>query len=305
MTKGNCRNKMKKMIVIIAGTSVLIEPDEAIATLLNPLNEVFRGFLEPRGPATIRLTVSYNNLETFRKFSAFPLRLTPNEDRKSLMRQVQERYRFSEAPLVIGFLNGILAYNGYSQRGHLYLFRSNGKNFIMGSLHKLLFLFMAIALTEQGKLMIHGAGLRLGSEGCLFVGDSGSGKTTVAGYAPREGVLSDDAPVVTRNGGEFTIHASPFSQVDLFDSKAADHHRQEAPLRRLIFLKQADHLELECRDKRSALAELLQAHIHGFDIMDKDLRTRVFQFCGDLCAAVHTFDLYFQKDNRFLSQFVE
>ncbi|MHB8910157.1 MAG: hypothetical protein ACYDAA_14890 [Syntrophales bacterium] len=300
-----CRNKMKKIIVIVAGTSVVIEADEDIATLLKPLNQVFRGFLKPQGPATVQLTVSYNHIKTFRRFSAFPRRLAPNEDRKSLMGEVKERYRFSEAPLVVGFLNGVLAYNGYSQRGHICLFRSHGKNFITGSLHKLLFLFIAIVLTEQGKLMIHGAGLKLGAEGCLFVGHSGSGKTTVAGYAPREGVLSDDAPVVTRNGGAFTIHASPFSQVDLFDCKAADHHRKEAPLRRLIFLKKANHLELKRRDKRSALAELLQAHIHGFELMDRDLRTRVFQFCGDLCAAVHTFDLHFQKDNRFLSRFVE
>ena len=303
--KRTVRNEMKKMTVIIAGTSVVIETDEAIATLLGPLNELFRGFLTPRRPATIRLTVSYNHRETFRKFTALPLRLASAKERKSLMRQVKVRYPFSDAPLVIGFLNGILAYNGYSQRGHIYLFRSSGKNFIIGSLHKLLFLFMAVVLTEQGKLMIHGAGLTLGSEGCLFVGTSGSGKTTVAGYAPREGVLSDDAPVVTRNGGGFTMHASPFSQVDLFDCKAADHHLKEAPLRRLVFLRQANRLELECRDKRSALAELLRAHIHGFDFMDRDLRTRVFQFCGDLCAAVRTFDLHFQKDNRFLSQFIE
>ena len=151
--------------------------------------------------------------------------------------------------------------------------------------------------------MIHGAGLRLGSEGSLFIGASGSGKTTLAGYASRDGVLSDDAPVITRAGGSFRIHASPFSQVDLFDPKARDHHRKEAPLARIVFLKQSNRLALERREKQSALAEIIRDHIHGFDCMDRDSKTGAFRFCCDLCASIPAFDLSFQRDDRFLSLF--
>ena len=297
--------KMKQMIIVIAGTSVAIQADEAIAFFLTPLRDFFRGFLKPRGRTTAQLIISYNHLVTLRKFKTSPIPLSQKQDGETLkiVRYVEKLYPFSETPLLIGFLNGVLAYNVHSQTGHIYLFRSGGKNFILGSLHKLLFLFMAIITTEQDKIMIHGAGLRLESEGCLFVGDSGRGKTTVAGYAPREGVLSDDAPVITQNGGLFTIHASPFSQVDLFDGKAADHHRKNSPLTKLIFLNQATCLDLKMRDKRSALAELVSNHIHGFDCMDRELKTRAFRFCCDLCASVPAFDLYFQNDNHFLSLF--
>jgi len=297
-------DEMEKAILVIAGTSITIQTDEATAFLITPLKEFYRGFLKTRGLTSIELTVSYNHLFAYHKFKTFPIDLREKQDVQTLqlLRHVERLYPF-DTPLLFGFLNGILAYNPKSPKAHIHLFRSDGKNFIMGSLHKLLFLFMAIIMADQGKLMIHGAGLRIKSEGCLFLGASGAGKSTVAGYAERKDVLSDDGPVVTRNRGAFTIHASPFSQVDLFDGKARNHHRKEVQLTKLVFLRQANCLDLKRRDKRSALAELLRDHIHGFDFMGSELKTRVFWFCCDLCTSVPAFDLYFQNDDRFLSLF--
>jgi hypothetical protein len=296
---------MEKVTVVIAGTSVVIETDAAIAALLKQLKEFFFGFLKPRGTAGARLTVSYNHRITLAKFPPFPQPLPQTNERETvnIIRHIEESYPLSESSLLIGFLNGVLAYNVHSRTGRICLFRSDGKNFILGSLHKLLFLFQAIILAEEGKLMLHGAGLKLESDGCLFLGMSGRGKTTVAGYVKRESVLSDDAPVITQDGGLFSMHASPFSQVDLFDGKAADHHLKRTPLTRLVFLNQASHLDLQPRHKRSALSELLRDHIHGFDCMDRELKTRAFRFCCDLCASVPAFDLYFQKNRQFLSLF--
>jgi hypothetical protein len=292
---------MKKMVLAIAGSSVTIQMDEAF--LRPPLQNFFRGFLKQRGNDAIQVTLSYNHFVTLRKFNAFPVRLLPKQDRETLRirRHVEDLYPLADEPLLIGFLNGVLAYNFHSQKGHIYLFRSEGKNFILGSVHKLFFCFMAIVLAEQNKLMFHGAGLRIKSEGCLFLGASGAGKSTVAGYAERKNVLSDDAPVITKDGGLFKIHASPFSQIDLFEHKSANHHRKEAPLTKLFFLHQANHTALKRRDKGSAMAELLQDHVHGFDIMDGDLKASVFHFCCELCGAVPAFDLYFQKNDQFLS----
>jgi hypothetical protein len=294
---------MKKLILVIAGTSVAIQVDEAIALFLTPLQDFFRGFLKQGGKETIHVTISYNHFVTLRKFAAFPTRLSQEKDRETLriLHHVESQYPFSGTPLLTGFLNGVLAYNFHSQKGHIYLFKSKGKNFILGSLHKLLFLFIAIVMAEQSKLMIHGAGVSIKSEGCLFLGASGAGKSTVAGYADRENVLSDDAPAITKDGGLFKIHASPFSQVDLFENKSVNHHRKEAFLTKLIFLNQANHTDLKRRDKRSAMAELLQDHIHGFHIMDGDLKASVFNFCCDLSGAIPAFDLYFQKNDQFLS----
>ncbi|MHB8771639.1 MAG: hypothetical protein ACYC7J_11610 [Syntrophales bacterium] len=293
---------MENMFVVIAGTSVVIQADEALAFFLAPLKEFYQGFLNPKGPTTAEITLSYDQCATLRKFTALPTPLLHRRDARStrIIRQVEERYPL-EASVLIGYLNGVLAYNVHSRQGHLHLFRSSGKNFLLGSLHKLLFLFLAIIMAEQDRFMIHGAGLRIGSEGYLFPGVSGAGKSTVAGQVERGAVLSDDAPVVTQNKGVFTIHSSPFSQINLFEPKTVNHHRKTAPLASLIFLKQANHLDLKCRDRRSALAELLREHVHGFEFMEGTVKVRAFRFCCDLCASVPVFDLYFRNDNRFLA----
>lgn len=293
---------MKKMVLVIAGTSVAIQMDEAIEFFLTPLQDFFRGFLKQGGEEAIQVIISYNHFTTLRKFTASPVRLWQQQDRETrrILHHVEKHYPFSAAPLLIGFLNGVLAYNVHSQKGHIYLFRSKGKNFILGSLHKLLFLFIAITLAEQNKFLIHGAGVTIKSEGCLFLGASGAGKSTVAGYVERDHILSDDAPAITKDGGLFKIHASPFSQINLFENKSTDHHRKEALLTKLIFLNQADHTDLKRRDKRSAMAELLQDHIHGFEMMDGDLKASVFHVCCDLSGATPAFDLCFQKNDQFL-----
>ncbi len=293
---------MSRLDLVIAGTLVAVQLDGAMAALQSQLRDIFRGFLAPAGSAAVRLIVSYDHRTAFNQFAANPALITQTEDSVPLLRRVAELYPF-DRPLVIGFRNGILAYRVGAQEALLYLFRSEERNILVGSLLKLLFLFLAVVMVERDRLMVHGAGLRLGSEGTLFLGVSGAGKSTVAGYAARNDLLSDDAPMITRNGRSFAIHASPFSQVDLFDRKAADHHRREAPLTRLVFLRQADRLALEPRDKRSVVAELLREHIHGIAVMGGELRGRAFAFCCDLCAAVPGFDLFFQNDAHFLTLF--
>jgi hypothetical protein len=296
---------MRKLFLSIAETSVAIQADEAIAFFLPLLMDFYRGFLEKRASGkTLQVTLSYNPLATHRRFKAIPTRLPQKKKgppSHGSLADIGKGYPLSDESLLVGFLNGVLAYNARSRQGHICLFRSPGKNLILGSLHKLLFLFMAIALAEQNKFLIHGAGLNILSEGNLFLGHSGAGKSTVAGYAGTKTILSDDAPVVTEDGSAFTIHASPFSQAGLFETKEANHHQRKAPLERLIFLRQASHTELRGRDGRSALAELIQHHIHGFDIMDRALKASAFHFCCEMCRSIPAFDLYFQKDNQFLS----
>lgn len=295
---------MGKTILVVAGTSVAVE-EKPLELFRDPLRNLYRGFIRARGPATHQVTVTYSPEAAIPKFKAVPCRILPDHrgNSRRILPVIDGHYPLSDSSLLVGFLNGALAYTPFSRKGHIHLFRSPGKNYILGSLYKLLFCLMAVVLAEEGKLMVHGAGLRIGAKGHLFLGASGAGKSTVAGYAGLEGVLSDDAPIVTRDRGLFKIHASPFSQIDLFREKPDDHHRLETPLTRLVFLHQARHLRLNPRDKKTALAELLQNHVHGMDIMNEDLKRQVFHYCCDLCEFIPAFDLFFQKNGRFLSLF--
>ncbi|MBW6485882.1 MAG: hypothetical protein K0B01_06995 [Syntrophobacterales bacterium] len=294
---------MKELIIVIAGIAVAISGDEKAAPLLTPLKGLFRGFLLPRGDAATEVALSYENFVHLRKFKAEPLRISTAKDRETtrIINHVAKRYPISEKTLLIGFLNGVLAYNVHSHKFHIFLFRSKGENFLMGSLYKLLFILTSLLMVDNKRLLVHGAGLRINRQGNLFLGLSGAGKSTVAGYVPIGDVLSDDATVVEERGGLFKIHPSPFSQINSLARKGKNHYRQECPLARIIFLKKAEPLALNRRDRQAALAELLLFHIHYFNLMDRELKTSVFNCCCDLCASIPSFDMHFQKDNSFLT----
>lgn len=294
---------MNKLIIVIAGISVAINGDEKAGPLLDPLKELFRGFLLPQSDDSVTVSLSYEHFLTLRKFTAAPVRLLIKQDGETtrIINHVAKRYPVSETTLLVGFFNGVLAYNVHSREAHIFLFRSKGKNLLMGSLYKLLFIFTSFLLTGQNRLLAHGAGLRINSQGYLFLGASGAGKSTLAGFVPIGDVLSDDATVVEKKGGLFKIHPSPFSQVNMFEKKGENHHRKESPLAMIVFLKQADRLSLNPRDRQSAMAELLARHIHYFDLMDRELKTSAFNSCCDLCATISSFDMHFQKNDGFLS----
>ena len=94
---------MENMFVVIAGTSVVIQADEALAFFLAPLKEFYQGFLNPKGPTTAEITLSYDQCATLRKFTALPTPLLHRRDARStrIIRQVEERYPL-EASVLIG-----------------------------------------------------------------------------------------------------------------------------------------------------------------------------------------------------------
>ncbi len=284
----------------------MIKADQEAGLLLPPLRDLFSGFLKKKlshNDNAVTINLYYEYSVALRKFKAEPIILSTNKDRETtrIINHIARRYPISEKTLLVGFLNGVLAYNVHSREAHIFLFRSKGKNLLIGSLYKLLFVFTAIVMAQQKKLLVHGAGLLIKSQGNLFIGASGAGKTTVAGYVQKEDVLSDDATVVEKKGGLFRIYSSPFSQVDIGEKKGANHHLKKAVLKRIIFLKKGESLALKPRDRHSALAELLSLHIHSFALMDRELKTSAFNFCCDLCASIPSFDLHFQKNDGFLS----
>jgi hypothetical protein len=297
---------MKELILVIAGETIAIKADQRTGFLLNPLRELFRGFLKKKPlPNENLFTISlyYEHVVALRKFKAKPTSLSTKKDSETtrIINHVAKRYPVSEKTLLVGFFNGVLAYNVHSREAHILLFRSKGKNLLTVSLYKLLFIFTSFIMVEDNRLLVHGAGLLIKAQGNLFIGASGAGKSTVAGCVQTKHVLSDDATVVEKKGDLFRIHASPFSQVNMFEKKGAIHQMKKANLSRIIFLKKAKLLALKTRDSRSALAELLSRHIHYSELMDRELKTSVFNSCCDLCASIPLFDLYFQKNDRFLS----
>ena len=178
-------------------------------------------------------------------------------------------------------------------------FKNQNYGFSVASVYKFLFLYISLILAKQKKLFIHGAGIKKKDSGYLFLGESGAGKTTIAGSVKRGDVFSDDSPVIGREDNLFYIYPSPYSQVDMFEHKRDGRCLKKTELIKLFFLKKSDKLFIKPRDRKTALAEIIKKHIHSFEFMESKSRIAAFDLCYDLCNSLPIYDLYFQKNDKF------
>jgi hypothetical protein len=292
---------MEKLILSIADLSIGVCLEEDLEFLIKPFTVIFDGFLGKTGKSKAILNVSYDYFNTCPEFGDVPVELRQIDlpECTEFVNIVGSVYQLSKHSVVIGYLNGCLAYNFNSRTGHVIFFRSKQSDMIMGSFLKLLFVFVSLIASEENKFMVHGAGIDGEGRGYLFLGQSGAGKTTVAGFARKEDILSDDSPVLGSVNGKFYIYSSPFSQVNLFDKKSKNHCRKRVQLNKLFFLMKGEELSVKKRERRSALAEIVMKHIHGFEFMDKNCRITAFSFCSDLCGSIPAYDLHFQKNGKY------
>ena len=282
----------------IAKTSITVILEEPLEQIGTDLKKLYAGFLSNHRKIDASIRVSCDNFTTYCESKDDLIRLS-EKGNPEIAGRISKIYSLSDNSLIAGYRNGCLAYNYFSNKGHLLLSKSKDSGLFIVCIYKFLFLFISIILAEQKKLLIHGAGIEKKDGGYLFLGESGAGKTTISGFTGRGDVLSDDSPVIVRKNDIFYIYTSPYSQVNMFDLKDGDHYLKKTELIKLFFLKKNDKLFIKPRDKKSALAEIIKKHIHSFEFMGNESRTAAFDLCYDLCKSIPLYDLHFQKNDTF------
>ena len=131
-----------------------------------------------------------------------------------------------------GFL-AELETNGGHAVCHLWTVVSDTKHFA-GIAQNLLRVIAAYRLLETGGLLLHSAGVGVGSSAVLFFGTSGAGKSTVAASALEQGhaVFSDDLNAVIPLEDGYAIAAVPFTG-DLDKSTASQQQLSVSALYRI------------------------------------------------------------------------
>ena len=71
-------------------------------------------------------------------------------------------------------------------------------------------LVYALLAYEAGGLLLHAAAVVQGERACVFIGRSGSGKSTVARLARGNRVLNDDMVILIPGSKRWTVYATPF-----------------------------------------------------------------------------------------------
>jgi len=184
-------------------------------------------------------------------------------------------------------------------RAHIELARGVGKLTLAsaaplaGLEHFLRALVALLAFREDG-LLIHGAGLRSEDGVHLFIGQSGSGKSTVVALSPDAVALNDDLIVLRPQGQDWVACGTPFWNME------AGHREGQTtsgPLAGIYKLVQDRNVYLERLSPAAATAELVAncPVINGSPAHLAALISR----CRQLASAVPTRRLHFRKDGSF------
>lgn len=123
-----------------------------------------------------------------------------------------------------------------------------------------LMVMFALATAEKGTALFHAAAVSCDDYGYLFLGKSGTGKSTHAGlwvkHIDGAVLMNDDNPVVRISEGQAVVYGSPWS------GKTACYRNVSSPLGGIVLLKQAPYNRI-CRLEGIEAYVALVASISG------------------------------------------
>jgi hypothetical protein len=237
--------------------------------------------------------VQYGLAERYR---LFPLRNTP---RLTLYIYCAGRWRAS-ALLDTGmaFQGGRLLFTAPGYAGYVDVARGRGE-LALSSVQPVedadYFLRCAFALLafEAGGLLLHAAGLVRYDHAYLFLGHSGSGKTTVARLSSSALVLNDDLVLLWPTEDRWWAYATPFGNPSPQPMTVAGC----APLRALLGLVQDREVRLERARPALAVAEMVgNAPVVS---ADPGRAEALLGRCQQILQAVPYYRLHFLPDDSF------
>ncbi len=160
------------------------------------------------------------------------------------------------------------------------------------------FLRIACALLSHhtGGLLVHAAGLQMGGAVYLFIGQSGSGKSTVVALSQDAVALGDDLILLRPMPDGWQAYGTPFWNLD---AKGADVRRsaRSGPVTGIYKLVQDANVYLEALSLPVAVAELV-ANCPVVNGIAADLPELVGR-CRALARAIPPVALHFRRDPGF------
>lgn len=151
-----------------------------------------------------------------------------------------------------------------------------------------------------GGLLFHGSALVINSQGFVFVGKKGAGKSTVRKILHDIKCLGDDTAIVRRVGKKYYLYGSPFYQ-----RTQRTYPNTRVPLAGIFGLKKRSYDLVERLDYLSSVMilkdGLYMSNIQGDKRRDHEC---VFKRVADIAQELGCFGLHFRKRRTFLKLIV-
>jgi hypothetical protein len=150
----------------------------------------------------------------------------------------------------------------------------------------------ALLVFREGGLLIHGAGILHKGSAYLFIGHSGSGKTTIARYSMNNLVMNDDLIIIMSEQNGWRAYSTPFWNPDQVLPTSLN-----APLSVIFKLIQDQTVYLELMSKAQSLAEL----VSNIPIVtaDPSRNEKVLRECFNILSSIPSYKLHFLPDGSF------
>jgi hypothetical protein len=159
-------------------------------------------------------------------------------------------------------------------------------------------LLMVHYLAAGRGIIVHGCGIKHNGRGLLFVGESGAGKTTMAGIWSRESgveILSDDRTIVRKQGDHFVMYGTPWHGEGKFGCP------ESVKLDQIFFIKHGSKNLIEDRSDAFSFTQFLKCSFPP--LWDAEAMKYTMELFSDLVAAVPCRELSIKPD-RGVIEFV-
>ncbi|MFB0564684.1 MAG: hypothetical protein ACETWK_03295 [Candidatus Aminicenantaceae bacterium] len=149
-------------------------------------------------------------------------------------------------------------------------------------------LLLVNVLADEGGFMAHGLGINDRGKGIAFLGGSGTGKSTLAGYwegQEKVNILSDEHIIIRKKDGQFLLYGTPWPGMAMAassESVALDH---------IFFIEHATENKILGQGSTGDL----MPHLF-LPFWDKERLNIVLEFCEDLFKTLKWKKLGFSKD---------